>query len=165
MIEQLAQMQARLQNMRDTVLKEGSVVPGEKSCIINIPEVKVNVLWYLDLLAATVAGAHWHMSTVEHDDSLSATDKEWMQTQIPKVLHQNLLWLPAKVKSLRMDIDGDLQMEIRGVDTSKLHSLRNGRTREEVSRDLKIEYETFYQLSILKGEVADMLQMLGANVA
>lgn len=59
MFDQLLEIQALLQTMRDALRKGGSVIPREIDRI-TIPEAKLDVLWFLDRLAAEVAGAIWH---------------------------------------------------------------------------------------------------------
>lgn len=51
MIEQLSQIQTRIENMRGAVLTEGSMMP-EENYIITSLNAKKKILWYLDLLAA-----------------------------------------------------------------------------------------------------------------
>jgi hypothetical protein len=162
MIEQLSEMQIRIHTLREPVLNEGSVTSVKKDRI-TIPEVKIEVLWHLDRLAAAVAGARWHMSTVEHDDSFKRTDKERMRTRIVEILHQDLGWLPATVKDLDLqDLSTWDLLEHR--DADERQPPLNGHAREDALKEQQIVSETFHQLAMLKDEVADMLQMLGADV-
>jgi hypothetical protein len=164
MIEQLSQMQARIQKMRDALLKEGSVLPDEESIITSL-DAKKKVLWYLDLLAAAVAGAHRHLSNMEHDDIFSATEKEGMQKQIIERLRHDLGATLAIVKSLDLQDLRYLEMDFMEAEARKANEWQpplNGPTHEDALKERQIHSETFGQLWMVRNQVADMLQMLGA---
>lgn len=166
MIEQLSQMQTRIQTMRDAVLKEGSVMPSEHYRI-TIPKVRRGVLSDLDCLAAAVAEAHRHMSTVEHYDFLSATDKEEKQKQIVRRLHQDLRWLIELVHELRLHNDSNLEkvyVDYMEAKTNESQPLLNECTCGAESKRRQCVYEAHGQLAMVKNEVDNMLQMLDADV-
>ena len=163
MIEQLSQIQARIHTMREAVLKEGSVAPM-KTDRITIPDVTTDVLWYLDRVAATVVGAHWHMSTVTHDTFLSATVKNQMHTRIIECLKEDLQWLPVIVRDLDLqDLRND-ELDLLETEADELQPPLNGHTYEDVLMQRNIVGETLHQLTFLHHEVADMLKMLDADV-
>ena len=143
MIEILSEMQNRIHTMRDGVLKEGSVMPEENYITASL-DAKKKILWYLDLLAAAVVGAHWHMSAIEHDDFLSATDKEEIQQQIVKRLRQDLGWLPGTIRNLEYCVDEHAE--------------------EYEAGELQIHCETHARLDLLDQEVRDMFHALEADV-
>lgn len=157
MIEELSQMQARIDDMRDGVLKEGSVMP-EEGCIITSLAAKKKVLLHLDRLAAAVAGAHRHMSNVERDDFWSATDKEEIQKQIIKRLRQNLGGLPVTIKDYVYCLH-------KHFEANQLPRPPFELTREEVAERRQEVSEILDQLELLEREVDDMLPMLDAPVA
>lgn len=166
MIDQLSQMQARILTMRDALLKEDSVIPS-KTERITIPEVKITVLWYLDCHAAAVAGALWHMKTVKHDDFLSVTDKAWMQTRIATDWLGTLDWFSCVVKDFDYQDLHNLELDFMEAQAETANEWRpplDERKREEVVRQRTIVSETYSQLSMVKREVAEKFQTLGANV-
>jgi hypothetical protein len=165
MIEQLFHMQADLRCMREAVLAEDSVMPT-KQHRITISEVKKEVLWYLDLLDSQVAVAFWHMSTVEHDSSLSETDKELKEDRIAQNLYRALGRILLTVKALdqqdygyHMDMERFMQVEAN----NELPPFE-GRTREEVFKGWDYCEEALRQLWMVRDQVADMLMKLGVDV-
>lgn len=163
MIEHLSQMQTRLQTMRNAVLTEGTVMPS-KDDRITIPEVRGEVLWYLDLLAAAVVGAHWHMGTIAHDELLSVTDKEQTQSRILEILRRDLGETLLIVKTLDYQDIRYLEMDVMEAEANKRQPPLNGHTRQAVSKKRQIHIETFNQLWMVRDEVADMWDALGADV-
>ena len=143
MIETCVQMQARVQNMRDALLTEGSVVP-EEGYVITSLETKKKVLWYLDRVAAAVAGAHRHLSNMEHDDLLSATEKAERQEQIIERLGHELGWLPCTIRDLEYCMDEHAE--------------------EYEAWELQIHGQTLEQLNLLDQKVCDMFHALEADV-
>ena len=160
MIEQLSEMQTRLHHMRDALLKEDSVMPEEEYIITDL-EAKKKVLWYLDCVAAAVAGAHRHLSNMEHDDILSATERVERQKQIIERLNHDLGWLPVTIK----DWSYCLHKHFEKYEADELPLPLTGHTREDLSERRQRVSETLDQLELLDREVDDMLGMLDAHVA
>lgn len=154
MIEQLSEIQARVHGMREALLNEGSVMPDE--CVITRLDAKKKVLWYLDLLAGAIAGAHRHMSNIEDDDIFSGAEKEAMQQQIIDRLQQELEWLPAAIK----DCFYCLGTHFKELDRHELQPPLPGHTQENLSEKQLIVSETLAQLELLEREVDDIWGVL-----
>ncbi len=70
----ITDVQMRLQEMRDALLQDGSVMSTD-DMIITSAEAKKKVLWHLDLLAAEVAGAQQHLANFQGHDIFSRPTK------------------------------------------------------------------------------------------
>ena len=97
---------------------------------------------------------------MEHDDFLSATDKEEIQKQIIERLNHDLGWLPVTIK----DYVYCLHKHFEEYEADALSPPPNGLTREDVAERRKTVSEILDQLELLDREVDDMLGMLDAHV-
>ena len=98
MIDDIEELQARLQGMREALLQEDVYPEEEDDYLVTSPEATKKVLWYLDLFASAVAGAHQHISNMMRDDIYSESEKDELKKTIAKRLENELGVLPDVIK-------------------------------------------------------------------
>ena len=152
MIEELAKVQTLVHRMREVVLNEDRVNAVEE-CFITHLEVKKKALWYLDLLAAAVAGAHRHISNFEHDDVFSGTEKDEMQKKIIDRLQQEYEVLLAAIKYHFYKSVTDFEC----FEAYDFPPPLDRCTQEDLSEKREIIKETFDTLVLLNEDVDDLL--------
>ena len=146
-IEKLSWIQTFVQRMREALIKEGSVKPGER--VITRIEAKKNVIWILDLLAAAITGAHQHMISVQHDDIFNKKEKGEMTEKIVRRFEKELGILPPLIK----DYFYCLGKHFEDLDADIPRLPFNAGTREKLSEQGHIVEETLAQLELLDREM------------
>lgn len=147
MIEEIELGQAHVSDMRQALLRQGSVRLMDGEGAIFSDGAKKEVLWHLDVLAAMLAGAHRHISNFLHDEIFNEVEKDDMQTKVVDQLRKDLRQLlPPVIKDYFYCLGKHLE------DDPKLKSWflgpQTGLT-EELDKKREEAEETFTQLELL----------------
>jgi hypothetical protein len=150
MIEELELAQFRVSSMRQSLLEEGTVYPVDREGPISGYEAKKKVLWYLDILAAILAGAHRHIRNFMHDDIFSEGEKEDMQAKVIDKLRTDLVrLLPPILKDYFYCLGNHFDDLTSHLPVSASHTCLT----ENLEKKREVVKDIFTQLQLLDREV------------